>query len=106
MIKIFISQPMKGRSDEEILQERAKIKEFVQQKYNQEEIVEIPSFIKSAPIIKNPLWYLGRSIEFMANADIVVFAPDWETARGCLIEHIACLLYNIPMYELECGRRK
>lgn len=32
----------------------------------------------------------------MSGADLVVFAPDWHTARGCRIEHLVCELYGIP----------
>ena len=48
-----------------------------------------------------PLVYLGRSLEVLARADAAVFAPGWETARGCRIEHDAAEAYGIPIVELR-----
>ena len=46
-----------------------------------------------------PLDYLAKSIEFLAKADVAVFAPDWKDARGCRIEHQCAVDYGIPILE-------
>ena len=44
-MKIFISQPMRNRTDDEILSERAKITEYLTKKYSEVEIID--SLLKS-----------------------------------------------------------
>ena len=53
------------------------------------------SFFQSAPADANPLWFLGKSLELLAGADIAYFTKDWEEARGCRIEHTCALEYGI-----------
>lgn len=98
MKKLFISQPMNGLSDEEILSTREKAKTFVEEKLG-EEVEVIDSFIKDAPKKAPPLWWLGKSLELMAEADIVYFCKGWKKARGCRIEHLSAheYGYNIMM---------
>ena len=97
MTKIFISQPMNGKTNEEIKNER----NYIIDKLRENESVEIiDSFFKDAPHDTKPLWYLGESIKLMSEADIVFFCNGWQTARGCQIEHDCALEYGIDtMYE-------
>lgn len=86
MKKLFISQPMGGKTDEEILAVRAQAKHEVEASL-MEKVVVIDSFIQGAPADAKPLWYLGKSLELLSTADIAYFAKGWEEARGCRIEH-------------------
>lgn len=86
MKRIFISQPMHGLSDMEILKERGRIIKKLR-KIIKEPFEIIDSFFENTPTKITPLWYLGRSIEKMSYADIIFFAKDWEKNRGCVIEH-------------------
>lgn len=86
MKKLFISQPMRGKTDEEILAVRAQAKHEVEASL-MEKVVVIDSFIQGAPADAKPLWYLGKSLELLSTADIAYFAKGWEEARGCRIEH-------------------
>ena len=97
MPKIFISQPMNGKTNEEIKNKRDSIID----KLRENECVEIiDSFFKDKPYESSPLWYLGESIKLMSEADIVFFCNGWQTARGCQIEHDCALEYGIDtMYE-------
>lgn len=95
MKKLFISQPMKGRTDEEILAVRAEAVEAVQRLLG-EEVQVIDSFIKSAPAEARPLWYLGESLKLLSCADVAYFAKGWEGARGCRIEYDCAIAYEIP----------
>ena len=97
MTKIFISQPMNGKTTEEIENER----NYIIDRLRENESVEIiDSFFKDKPYEASPLWYLGESIKLMSEADVVFFCNGWQTARGCKIEHDCALEYGIDtMYE-------
>ena len=102
MTKIFISQPMNGKTTEEIENERNYIIGRLASQFarENERIEIIDSFFKDAPHDAKPLWYLGESIKLMSEADIVFFCDGWQTARGCQIEHDCALEYGIDtMYE-------
>lgn len=98
MKKLFISQPMRGRTDEEILAERNKAIETVKDIIG-EDVEAIDSFFGMAPTDVKPLWYLGKSIELMSSADYVYFCAGWEDARGCRIEHECAVQYGIDIIE-------
>lgn len=89
--KIFISQPMKDRTAEEIMQER----DDIMAKWTNKSVVFIDSFFCEPG--KNSTDSLGKSISLMSDADLVVFAPGWENARGCKVEHQVAGYYGIPV---------
>ena len=102
MTKIFISQPMNGKTTEEIEEERNYTIGTLRSRFaRKNECIEIiDSFFKNAPHDAKPLWYLGESIKLMSEADVVFFCNGWHTARGCQIEHDCALEYGIDtMYE-------
>lgn len=96
MKKVFISQHMNGLTDEDILANREyAITEIKKRVGDDVQILE--SFFsdynpKSGSI---PLKYLSKAIEILADADVVYFCPNWETARGCKIEHQCSVEYGI-----------
>ena len=99
MKKIFISQPMRGKSNDEIIVEREKAVKSAAEKLG-EPVEVIDSFFKDAPVTAAPLWFLGKSLEALAGADIIYFCPGWDTARGCKIEHQCAVEYGIErIYE-------
>ena len=87
-MKAFISQPMNGKTDEQIRAERESIKKWLE-KCHYEVIDTLFDFGD-----KSPIYYLGKSIEVMAEADLVVFIDGWENARGCLIEYEVAKSYS------------
>lgn len=99
--KLFISQPMRGLTQEEIEMQRCdavdemKIKEFG------DSIVVIDSIIKDAPEDATPLWYLGRSVQLLGEADVACFIGNWKEYRGCRIEYQIAKEYDIPIYDLS-----
>lgn len=99
MKKLFISQPMKGKTDEEIKTERSKAIEK-SKKLLGDDIEVIDSFFENAPTDAKPLWFLGKSLELLSGADVAVFCPGWEDARGCRIEHDCCVEYGIECLHL------
>ena len=94
MLKLFISQPMRGKTDKEIMDVRQAILEEVKVTMG-EDVELIDSFFKNAPADATPLWYLGQSILLLATADVVYFAKGWREARGCVIENICANEYNL-----------
>ena len=101
MKKLFISQSMRGLKDEEILKAREEIRTRAEQIIG-EEVELINSFIEEYPgeINKSiPVWYLGKSIQFLSQADIAYFGGDWRNARGCKIEYEIADKYGIKIIE-------
>lgn len=47
--------------------------------------------------MQHTLWYLGKSIEFLAMADVVHFCDGWEDATGCKIERLCAQEYGLQM---------
>lgn len=90
---------MNGRSDEAIKAER-KQADKAAEKVVGAEVEEIDSFFETAPHDAKPLWFLGKSLELLAGADIAVFCKGWDSARGCKIERAAAEAYGIPCIDL------
>lgn len=99
MKKLFISQPMKGKSNTDILSERQKAIKIAE-KLIEEPVEVIDSFFKDAPVDAKPLWFLGKSLELLSTADIAYFASGWKEARGCKIEHTCAVEYGIDKIEM------
>ena len=103
MKKLLISQPMRDLTDEEILKVREEIKNRAEKTIG-EPLELINSFIEDYPgeINKSiPVWYLGKSIQFLSQADIVYFGGDWRIARGCKIEYEIANAYGIKVIKEE-----
>ena len=98
-MKIFISQPMKDKTDKEILRERQIAIDSVKEKFPGEEIEVIDSFFRDAPHDARPLWFLGKSLELLSTADVAYFCKGWENARGCRIENTCAIEYGITAIE-------
>lgn len=101
MKKLFISQPMRDLTDDEILKARKEIKERAE-KFLGEPVELINSFIDEYPGEINqsiPVFYLGKSLQFLAHADIAYFGGDWKNARGCKIEYQVAKEYGIKIIE-------
>lgn len=98
MKKLFISQPMRDKTDEEILAERERAIESAK-KHLGEDVEVIDSFFKDAPHDAKPLWYLAKSIELLATADVAYFCKDWDKYRGCKIENTCAIEYGIDVIE-------
>lgn len=111
-LKLFISQPMHGLDDELILKQRSALKTVVEAYINSipglicnfkidliDQFVNVSDpvdFETAFPTERSQRMYrLGRSIQMMANADIVVFYGKWKQAKGCLVELEVAKQYGI-----------
>lgn len=100
MLRVFISQPMNGKTDKEIEEERLRIVSKLSETVD-EPFEVIDSFFKSAPHDAKPLWFIGKSIELLSTADLAYFAKGWENARGCSIEHSCAVAYMVETIIVE-----
>ena len=98
MKRLFISQPMRGKTNEEILAARQKAIESAERNFG-EKFEVIDSFFQDAPVDASPLWFLGKSLELLSTADVAYFAKGWEDARGCRIENTCAVEYGIDVIE-------
>ena len=96
MKRLFISQPMKGKSDADILATRERAIESAKRAVG-EDVEIIDSFFQNAPADARPLWFLGKSLELLSTADVAYFAKGWEAARGCKIENTFAIEYGIEI---------
>ena len=94
MKKLFISQPMRDKTNAEIKSEREKAIRAAEIALG-ESIETIDSFFENAPHEAKPLWFLGKSIELLSTADVAYFVKGWNEYRGCRIEHLAAAEYGI-----------
>jgi hypothetical protein len=106
MLKVFISQPMAGRSDDEILAMREYVKAYLRRvlpietrKPEDKDFEVIDSFFKGTH--DKPLACLADSIALLAEADLAAFAPGWENAKGCVIERKCCFNYGVRAIEVQ-----
>lgn len=95
MKKVFISQPMKGKSDGEIKAVRENLIKKIKERFGEVEIMD--SYFEDIPYDARPLWYLAKSLEVLSKADIAYFAKDFDKNRGCKIEHLCATLYGITV---------
>lgn len=103
MMKAMLSQPMNGKSDEEIIATRdraiAALKErgyevintlFTDEWYS-------PEAMKERGVENRLLCFLAKSLESMSLCHAAYFCKEWETTRGCRIEHEAAKAYGLTI---------
>ena len=103
MMKAMLSQPMAGKTDEEIIATREKaIKAleargyeivntlFTDEWYNRENM-------EKRGVVQIPLCFLAKSLENMSLCHAVYFCKGWELARGCRLEHDAAVAYGLTV---------
>ena len=102
MKKLFVSVPMKGRTEEEIRESIDKMKKIAEV-YEGEELELIDSYIEDNPPQNNnqAIWYLSKSIEKLANADIFIGITDTWDWNGCCVEEEVARRYGIKSYRVD-----
>lgn len=101
--KVFISQPMRGKTSKEILAARNEVFTKLQDCLPEYELRLIDSFITDMPDanVKNKsVWYLGKSIQLLSEADIMLGPCDYLRYAGCNIETEVARAYGIQRYRL------
>lgn len=106
MMKAMLSQPMAGKTDEEIIATRekavaalkAKGYEIVNTLFTDEWYSN--ESMKERGVVQIPLCFLAKSLENMSLCHAAYFCKGWEKARGCRIEHDAAVAYGLDiLYE-------
>ena len=96
-MKAMISQPMKGKTNEEIVSERQDlVATLEEQGYEVLDTV----FDENDVLRNTPLCYLAKSLEALDEADVLIRMKGWENAPGCVLEHDAAEAYNKSIIEL------
>ena len=98
MKKLFISVPMKGRTEENIRNSMERLHKIAEAYFNQE-LEVIPTYITHNPPVNNnqAVWYLGEAIKKMAEADYFIGVDTtYGVFNGCDIEHEVARKYHIP----------
>jgi hypothetical protein len=111
MLKAMLSQPMAGKSEEEIIETRDKAIKVLESKgyeivntlftdewYSKEKMEE-------RGVVQIPLCFMAKSLENMSLCHAVYFCNGWENARGCKIEHDAAVAYGLEIIYEEQNKR-
>ena len=97
-MNVFISQPMVGLTNDELKKYRSKVLDMIQRRYPTEKIHLINPPYPYYPYGHNEsVWALGKSLEYIAQADLVFFLKYWEISYMCSLQHAICRYYNIPI---------
>ena len=99
--KAMLSQPMAGKTNEEIVATREKAIKVLEEKgyqivntlftdewYNKEKMAE-------RGVVNIPLCFMAKSLENMSLCHAAYFCKGWGNARGCRIEHAAAKAYGL-----------
>ena len=101
--KAMLSQPMAGKTDEEIVDTREKAVAALKEKGY--EVVNTPftdewysrENMKKRGVVQIPLCFLAKSIENMSLCHAAYFCNGWENARGCKLEHAVAEAYGLEI---------
>ena len=102
-MKAMLSQPMAGKTNEEIVATREKAIHalealgydivntlFTDEWYSNEAM-------EARGVVQIPLCFLAKSLENMSLCHAAYFCKGWENARGCRIEHEAAKAYGLTI---------
>lgn len=101
MKKLFISCPMRGRTNEAIADSRERMKRIAEAVFG-EELEVIESVVSETPPkdAKERIWYLGKSVQKIAEADYFIGIDYSEYFRGCDTERSIAQQYGIKHFEV------
>ncbi len=102
MKKLFVSVPMKGRTKEDIKASITKMHKIAEI-FEGEELELIDSYVENDPPVdsKQAIWYLGKSIEKLATADIFIGIDRYYDWHGCQIETEVASFYDVKSYQVD-----
>ena len=99
--KAMISQPMAGKTAQEIVETRERALDVLRDKGY--EVVNTlftdewysKEAMESRGVVQIPLCFLAKSLENMSLCHAAYFCKGWENARGCKIEHDTAVAYGL-----------
>ena len=89
--KYFVCQSIKGKTLDEIKKEREVVIKSIKESGD---IYLHSIFDYEYENEKEAAKMIGKCIEILADADIVIFMRNWERSRVCKIEHLVAVEYN------------
>lgn len=101
--KAMLSQPMREKTDEEIIETRNRaIKALEAAGY---EVVNTPftdewyskEKMEERGVVQIPVCFLAKSIENMSLCHAVYFCKGWDRARGCILENEVAKAYGLDI---------
>lgn len=97
--KVMISQPMAGKTPEEIVNVRDKAVKYLEGLGYEVVDTYFPNDFKglTLDILNKPLFFLGQSLMYMSYCDAVYFCKGWDKTRGCILEHKAAEAYGLEL---------
>lgn len=101
---IYISQPMKNRSEEDILIERRNAMADISIRLEGEKFRVLDSFFEPPSDISRTnieVSILGDCVKAMSKADVVYFCQGWEQSTNCTVEHIVTELYQLRVMHYD-----
>ena len=110
---IFISQPMTGKSEEEILATRQEAIDKIHQLFDAdgEQVNIIDSYIDDATrnefqgrmgdAINWDIYWLSQSLQKLALADTIWLCDGWGHSKGCKIELKCAMQYGLDIVSSE-----
>lgn len=103
MKKAMLSQPMAGKTEQEIIETRNRAVKalenmgyvvvntlFTDEWYSKEAM-------SKRGVVQIPLCFLAKSLENMSLCHAAYFCSGWEQARGCRLEHEAAKAYGVEI---------
>ena len=103
MKKLFISVPMKDRTVENIKASMAKMHRIAEAIAG-EQLEVIDTWIDEEPpegTVNSGVWYLGKSILMMADADYFIGVDEAYMWKGCQIESMVAYQYDIKKFGIS-----
>ena len=102
-MKVMISQPMAGKTKQEIEETRERAKntlealgyEFVNTYFTNEWYS--PENMKKRGVENISLCFLAKALENMSKCNAIYFCKGWEKARGCRIGHDVAQAYGVKI---------
>lgn len=102
-MKAMLSQPMAGKTGEEIVATRERAIQALEEKgyeivntlFADERHSKVS--MKARGVVNIPLFFLAKSLANMSLCHAAYFCKGWENARKCRIEHAAAEAYGLDI---------
>lgn len=99
MKKLFISVPMRGRTEENIKKSREDLHKLAEIMFGEKlEVLNSVIATEAPECNQQRIWYLGKSIEIMSQADCFIGVEYADLWPGCNVETKVARDYELPLF--------
>ena len=103
-MKVFISQPMEGKSNLDIYLERTEalksVMPILKRRVQDNEEIEILDTMFATKIRNDLMAHFTFALAELAKADVVVMMPNCNDSDICVLEHETAVRCGLPIYYL------